>query len=242
VKEPADGYTLMLAGSNLWISPLLHAKESYNVLTDLAPVTMAASTPNVLVVHPSVPARSVQELISLAKARPGELNYAAIGIGGATHLAAELFKQMTNTNIVHVNYKGTAPALNDVIGGQVQLMFASSATVGSYVKSGKMRALGVTTTEPFALYPGVPTVASTVPGYEAKSIGGVFAPAKTPEPIVRQLNQEIVRILKSPDIQDKLFNAAVVVIGSSPEEFRDTIKSEISRMGKLIRDAKITDE
>ena len=242
-KAPADGYTLLLYGSGIWVLPLLRSRVPYDPVADFAPITLAVSTPNILVVHPSLQVRTVKELIGLAKARPKELNYSVGGIGGSTHLAAELFKAMAGVSIVQINYKGTGAALNDLIAGQVHLMFPNAAAAAPHVKSGRLRALAVTSAQASVLTPDLPTVAASgVPGYESLLMFGVLAPAKTPATLVRRLNEEILRVLKTPDVREKLFNVGVEIVGSSPDELAVAMKSEIARLGKVIRDAGIRDE
>jgi len=195
------------------------------------------------VIHPTLPAKSVKELIALAKARPGALNYAAGGSGSSGHLAAELFKSMAKVDIVRIPYKGQGPATNDLVAGQVQLTFATGGSVTGYLKSGRLRPLGVTTSEPSALFPGIPTIAASgVPGYEAAQISGLFAPAKTSPAIITRLNQEVVRFLNRPEIKEKMFATGVEVVASTPDAFAARVKGEIARMGKIIREQNIRDE
>lgn len=242
-RAPADGYTLLYYGSTLWILPLIRRSVPYDTAKDFTPVIQAVSTPAVLVVHPSVPATSVRELIALAKASPGKLNYASAALGTATHLSAELFKFMAGANIVRVPYKGTGTALNDLIGGQVELMFAVAASVAMHVRSGKLRGLAVTTARPSSAFPDLPTVAEAgVPGYEAVQVSGLFAPAKTPRPIIDKLNQEIRRVLTDAQARDRLSNSGVDVVAGSPEEFADRIRKDIAVYGKVIRRAGIQEE
>jgi tripartite-type tricarboxylate transporter receptor subunit TctC len=242
IKAPPDGYSLMLAGLSLWTYQLLY-KAPYDVLRDFVPITMATRAPNVLVVHPSVAANSVAELIALAKTQPGKLNYATATLGGSPHLAAEMFKSMAGVNIVHVAYRGTVPALNDLIAGQVQVMFAPASPVMPHVKSGKLRALGVTSAEPSALTPGLPTIAAAgLPGYESTQMYGMFAPAKTRAAVIERLNQEAVRVLNQAAVKEKLFNLGVEAVGSSAEQFGAAVRSDISKLGKLIKDAGIKAE
>lgn len=238
-KAPPDGYTLLLYASSLWIAPLLQ-QVPYDPVRDFSPIILAASSPYILVVHPAVPATSVKELIALAKAKMGELNYGSSGLGTANHLAAELFNAMAGVNIVHVPYKGAGPALNALIGGQLQLMFPSAGSVTSHIKSGRLRALGVTSAEPSALAPGLPTVAASgVPGYESLLIMGIFAPAGVPAALIKRLNQEIVKVLQKADVKEKLFNSGVEAVGGSPEQLAVSVKSEMARLGKVIKDAGI---
>jgi len=196
----------------------------------------------VLIVHPSLPVKSVKELIALAKTRPKDLNYASGGTGSSSHLAAELLNSMAKVDIVRINYKGTGPALNDVIAGQVQMMIATPGSVVPNIKSGRLRALGVTSPDPSRLFPGLPTVAAALPGYEITAKAGVLAPAGTPAAIVNRLNQEMVRVLNQQDVKDKLFSLGVEAGGNSSEEFGAMMKSEMARMGKVIKDAGITAE
>jgi tripartite-type tricarboxylate transporter receptor subunit TctC len=194
-------------------------------------------------VHPALPVNSIKELIALAKAKPGALNYASGGVGTTPHLAAELFKAMAGVNIVHIPYKGAGPAISDLIGGQVQLMFPNAAAVGPHLKSGKLRALAVTSSQPTALVPGLPTVAASgLPGFSSVLIVGMFVPAKTPATLINRLNQEIVRVLNNPEVKEKLFNTGSDVVGSSPEQFAAAIKSEVARLGKVIKDVGIKAE
>lgn len=212
----------------------------WDPVKDFSPIAWAATSPNVLVVHPSVPAKSTRELIALAKGKPGELNYAAGGPGSVPHLAAELFKAMAGINIIRISYKGTGPALNALSGGEVQLMLAPSGSVAPYIKAGRVRALAVGSTQPSALAPDLPTVAASgLPGYESVAMTGLLAPAKTPATIITRLNQEAVRVINSPDVKEKFLNASVEVVGGTPAQFAAAIKSEMSRMGKVIKDAGI---
>ena len=239
----ADGYTLLVAGASHWLLPFLRNKVPYDPVKDFAPITLAVSAPSILVVHPALPVKSVSELIALAKAKPGGLNYASGSTGGANHIGGEQFKAMAGVNIVHVPYKGVGPALNALIGGEVQLSFGGGAAVTPHVKSGRLRALAVTSATPSALFPGLPTVdASGLPGYISVSMFGVFAPAKTPTPAINRLNEEMVRVLKSPDVKERLFNAGLEVVGSSPAQLATALRVEMTTLGKVIKDAHIRDE
>jgi tripartite-type tricarboxylate transporter receptor subunit TctC len=198
VAAPPDGYTLLFHGSSLWMMPLLQ-KVPFDPVKDLAPITLASSTPSLVVVHPAVPAKTIKELIALAKAKPGGLNYGSGTSGSSSHLAAELFKYMARVNIVRVPYKGQGPAVLAVLGGEVQMSFATSSSVSGHIKSGKLRALAIGTAKPSALAPGLPTVAeSGLPGYESASNAGMFAPAKTSGRLIALLNREIVQALNRP--------------------------------------------
>jgi len=241
-KAAPDGYTLLVASGILWTGSLMQ-DTPYDPVRDFQPISLTSRQSNLLVVHPSLPVKSVKDLISLAKARPGELNYAAAGTGSSSHLAAELFKAMTGTSIVRIPYKASALALNDLFGGQVQLMFAVAAAVMPHVKSGRLKALSVSSLRPTAQAPGLPTIAdSGVPGYESVSMHGVFAPARTSMSVVSRLNQEIVRFLKIPDVTEKFLSAGLETVGSSPDELAATMKSEMNRLGKVIKDAGIRAE
>jgi len=239
-RAPADGYTLLVYASNAWLIPLLRKNVPYDVIRDFAPITWAARSPNTVVVHPSLPVKSVQDLIALARAKPGQLSYGSGGTGSSTQLAVELFKSMAKVDILRIPYKGNAPALNDLVGGQVQLMFATAGSVSPHIRSGRLRAIAVTSAEPSILAPGLPTVASAgLPGYESISIYGVFAPARTPQSIISQLNQAIVAVLKMPEVRERFFNAGVETVGSTPEQYAATIRADIARMSKVIKDAGI---
>ena len=239
-KSPPDGYTLLNYGPAMWLLPLLQDHVPYDPIRDFSPITLSVTSPNIVVVHPSLPVRSVKELIALAKARPRELNYGSASRGSAAHLGPELFKLMAGVEIVQVSYKGGGPALIDLLAGQVQLMFASASSVAPHMHSGRLRALAVTSVRPSRLFPGLPTVAAAgLPGYEAISMYGIFAPASTPAPLVTQLNQELVRVLSTPEAKEKFVNVGVEVVGSSPEELAAAIKSEMARMGPVIKKAGI---
>ena len=239
-RAPADGYTLLFYGSSVWLAPFLRNDVNYDPVKDFSPITIAIRAPNVLAVHPSVAAASVGELIALARARPGVLNYASVGSGSTAHLAAELFKAMAGVDIVHIPYKGGAPAVNDLISGQVQLMFGTAGSVAAHIKSGRVRGIAVTSPQPSELFPGLPTVAASgLPDYQSGTLQGLFAPARTPAAIIRRLNQEAVGVLKKTEVREKLFGGGVEVVASAPEEFAATIKSEMLRMGQIIRGAGI---
>jgi tripartite-type tricarboxylate transporter receptor subunit TctC len=239
-KAPPDGYTLLALGSVLWLTPLLQDHVGYDPIRDFAPVSLTARSVNLLVVHPSVPATSVKELIALARARPGQLNYATGGTGSSNHLAAELFNAMARVKIVRISYKGSGPAVNDMISGQVHVMFPTTAAALPHVKTGRLRALAVTSLQPSPLAPGLPTVAdSGLPGYESIVIYGLFAPAKTPAPVIDRLHAELVKFRQSGGAADKLLPAGVEVVGSAPAELAAAMKAEMTRIGKLIKDANL---
>ena len=238
-KAPPDGYTLLVYAGNVWTIPLLRKNVRYEV-KDFAPVTWAARSPSTLVVHPSLPVRTVRDMITLAKARPGQLSYGSGGAGASTHLAAELFKSMAKVDILWVPYKGNGPAMNDLIAGQVQIMFGTAGTVTPHVSSGRVRAIAVTSAEPSVLAPGLPTIAASgLPGYESISIYGVFVPAGTPEAIVRQLNVAIVSVLHTPEVRERFLNVGMEVVGSTPEQFAVAMKADEARLRKVITEAGI---
>lgn len=243
-KSPPDGYTLFLAGvATHAINPNLQKSVPYDPVKDFDPVCLMATAPTLLAVHPSLPARSVREFIKLAKARPGELNYASSGHGSSSQLATELFKSLTGTRIQHVPYKGIGAALSDLLSGQVQVMFNAAAALLPHTQGGRLRALGVGSLQRVGVLPAIPTLAeSGVRDYQAGSWYGFVVPAGTPRPIVNSLGRETATAIKSPDIASKLASDAVVVIGSTPEEFAAHIKGELARIGKVIREAGITME
>lgn len=242
-KAPPDGYTLLFYGDTFWLLPLMRSYVSYDPIRDFLPITSTVTTPLVLVVNPSVAANSVRELIALARAEPGKLNYSSAAAGTSNHLSAELFKFMAGVDIVRILFKGHASALNAVIGGEAHLMFAIVGPAMAQVKAGKLKGLAVTSAEPTRLAPGLPTLAASgLPGYESVSTFGVFAPAGTPATIIDRLNHEIVRILNRAEIKERFFRSGMETLGSSPEEFAATIKSEIAKWGKVIRDAGIRDQ
>lgn len=235
-KAPPDGYTLLVAGGSVWIFPLLR-KTAYDVARDFSPITMVERAPLLLAVHPSLPVKSVKDLIALAKARPGELNYSTTGIGSSFHLSAELFKSMAGVNFVHIAYSGSGTAVSALISGEVQLQIGSPTALSEHVKSGRLRALAISSAEPSALVPGVPTIAATgLPGFEVLGITGMWAPAKTPVAVINRLNQEVARVLNSPDVKQTFFNRGSESVGGSPEQLATAIQADAGRMGKVIKD------
>ena len=239
-RAPADGYTLLFYGSSVWLAPFLRNDVNYDPVKDFSPITIAIRAPNVLAVHPSVAAASVGELIALARARPGVLNYASVGSGSTAHLAAELFKAMAGVDIVHIPYKGGAPAVNDLISGQVQLMFGTMGSSVPHVKSGRLRALAITSAQPSALAPNLPTVAASgLPGFHSEGTHSIFAPAGTGRSIVNRLNAEFVRLLNRTEVKEQFLNAGIEAVGNSPEQLLATMKSEMTQIGKLIANASI---
>jgi len=237
-----DGYTLFLGSvGNLAQTPALKSDLPYNPVRDFAPASLVAVSSFMLAVHPGVPAKSVQDLIALAKASPGKLNYASAGTGSSLHMAGELFKYATGTDMLHVPYKGTGPAMADLVSGRVQLIFSTMPPVLPQVKTGKLRALGVTTIKRAAAAPDVPTIAeSGVKGFNVSNWQGVLAPAKTPAPIMRKLNQDIIKSLAVPGMTEALAKQGLEPAGGKPEEFGALIKSEIAKYTQVVKAAKIT--
>ena len=238
-KATPDGYTLLVHNNTVWIAPLLD-NVPYDHEKELWPITLTSRSPNILVVHPSLQVGSVQELIALAKSNPGKINYASGPVGASNHLAAELFKAMAGVDLVRIGYRGGGPALNDVLAGQVQVMFATAGSVTSHVQSGKLKALAVTSAAPSPLVPGLPTLAASgVPGYSSEAIYGFWAPANTPASIMARLNQEAVRVLNQPEVKERFFRSGVETVGSTPHEFAAVIKTEASRLAKVLKAAGI---
>ncbi len=240
-KSPADGYTLLLANvAVMTIIPNAQKKIPYDPLKDFAPVSLIASAPLLVVVHPSLPVNSIKQLVALAKAKPNDVNYASNGIGSSTHLATEMFAMMSGVKMVHVPYKGLSIAMTDLLSGQVPLMFSSAVAMLPHVKSGKLRAIAMTGAQRAPVIPDVPTVAEAgVKGYESGSWYGIAAPANTPRAVIERLNKEIVAAVKSAEIQERLTKEAVIPSGNSPEAFAAHIKTEFDRMARVIREAKI---
>jgi len=235
-----DGHTLLLHGSAIWLAPFVQEKVPYEPIRDFAPVTLAVSNANVIVVHPSVSARSVKELITLAKARPGQLNYGSGSIGSGAHLAAELFNSMAGVDIARIPFKGAGQAVTALLGGELQVMFPVLGSVLPHIKSRKLVALAATSAKPSALFPDLPTVAASgLQGYESGSLFGILLPGKTPKPIISRLNREIIRVLENPDVKAKFLSVGAEVVGSSPDHFGATISSEMMHLGKLIKQAGI---
>jgi len=238
-KSAPDGYTWLLGNNSiLATNHALYRRLPYDPLKDFAPVALVAVQPNILVVHPEVPAKSVSELIALLKANPGKLNYASSGAGAAAHLAGELFKAMAGVDMVHVPYKGAQPALTDVVAGQVQLMFATSASVIPYMKQGRLRALAVTTAERSPSVPEIPTVAEAgLPGFEATTWHGVVVPSAVPTQLVQKLNLDINAALKEKDLNERLAGLGAEILTGTPRDFADYIAREIPKWTKVVKDS-----
>lgn len=240
-RAPADGYTIVLGSPGpLTINPNLLAKMPYDTLRDFSPISLATISPFILVVHPSLPVKSVRDLVALAKAKPGQLNYGSAGNGSVGHFSAEQFKSLAGVDLVHVPYKGAGPAVADLMGGQLQLMFENLPTVLPHIRSGRLRALAVGTKTRSALVPEYPTIAEAgVPGYESSTTFGVLAPAKTPVIAINRLNQEIVKILSSPDIKERLSAQGLEAAGSTPQQYTTHLKQELAKYGRIVKSAGI---
>ena len=240
-KAPPDGYTILFGYiATHGINPGL-SKLPYDAVKDFAPIAQISEAPVVLVVNPSVPAKTVQELIALAKSKPGSISYASAGNGTAPHIAAELFKQMTGVDMLHVPYKGSGPALTDTLAGQTQVMFPSLVAASGHMKSGKLRGLAISGKARSPLFPSLPTVSEAgVKGFEITQWYGFFAPAKTPKEIVDRLNREIVAVMNDPDTKAKFAAQGADVVTGSPEAFGKLVQSEIAKWSQLIKTAKIT--
>ena len=240
-KAPADGYTLMVNGANFVTTPSLYAKATYDPVKDFDPVSLLAHAPNVLVVHPSLPAKSVKELIALARARPGQVNFAGSGSGSTPHLAAELFNTLANVKMVHVPYRGTGPAIIGIMSGEASVMFMPTTNAVPLVKAGRMRALAVTTRERVPAMPELPTVAeSGLKDYESSQWYGVLAPDGTPRPVLDTLNAQLAKIMQAPDMKRRLAGDGLVTVGSTREAFAAHIRTETAKWAKVIRQSGAT--
>src|SRR5262245_15600007 len=242
-KSPPDGYTMLIATSSLAINPALYPNVGYDPLKDFAPIGLLASGANVALVHPSVPANSIPELIDLAKKNPGKLNFASTRSGSSVHLAAELFAAMAGIKINHVPYRGSGPALNDLLGGHVTMMFATVPSSAGIVNSGKVRALAVSSAKRLAAFPQLPTIAEAgLPGYAAELHYGLVAPAGTPRPIIDKLNAALRAALEDQTLRDRLAREGAVPLPSTPEEYAADIAAEERMWGKIVRDAGVKGE
>jgi len=239
-KSPPDGYTIMLATITNAIGATLYTKLNYDLVRDFAPITQLATTPHILVVHPSVPVKTVKQYIAFAKSRPDQLTYSSSGAGSAAHLAGELFNSLTGVKTVHIPYKGGGPSMIALVGGEVSVCFATMPSAIGYVKADRLRGIAVTTDRRSPAMPDMPTIAETgVAGYEAGSWYGLSAPAGTPKDAVNRLHAETLKVLKLPDVRDRLSNAGFEIVTSNPEQFAAFTKSEIQKWGKLVRAAKL---
>ncbi|MBO9354663.1 tripartite tricarboxylate transporter substrate binding protein [Bordetella petrii] len=236
-SEP-DGYTLVMATFAHAVNPSLYKNLPYDTRHAFAPVALVAHSPNVLVVNPKTPFKSVQQLLDYARAHPGKLNYGSFGNGTSAHLAGELFKSLAKVDLVHVPYKGSAPALNDLIGGQIDLMFTTVASVASHIKSGTLRALAVTSAERSPAFPDLPTLAEAgVPGYQAESWYGLYAPASTPDAVIERLNASVAKAVQSPAFQQRVTDEGLMVNVGPPQQLAKYVDAEEKRWSQVVRDA-----
>lgn len=239
-KSAPDGYTMLMAnlGPNA-LNPVVYKKLPYDAIKDFQGVTLTTIVPQVVVVNPSLPVNSIAELVAYAKANSGKVSFGSAGQGASNHLSGELLNALGGIKMQHVPYKGDAPSIVDLIGGSIQVALPTTVAGLPHVRNGKLRAIAVTGTKRLDSMPDLPTVAETLPGYEAVSWGGVMVPAGTPPEIVKRLNVEINRILKMPDVAEKLQNLGAIIVGSTPEEFNKYVKDEIAKWGKVARDNNI---
>ena len=237
-RSAPDGYTLLMGanGTNA-INPSLYPKLAVNPATELVPIGIVASSPMILVIHPSVSAHSTKELIALAKAKPGAISFASSGNGSTAHLSSELFKSMTGIDIVHIPYKGAGPALTDLVGGQVQMMFTGISSTLPYVKAGRLKALGVSSEKRVPILPDVPAVNEEIAGYEVNTWYGMFAPVQLPKPLVGRLNQTLARIFATPDARQRLAALGAEPVTMSPEQFSLAVRKEIVKWAKVIKES-----
>jgi len=242
-RAAPDGYTLLMGISTLTINPSIHPKMPYDTLRDFAPVSLAVTLPNVLVTHPSLPVTTVKELIVFARSRPGQLNYGSAGVGSSLHLSMELFLSMTKLRMVHIPYKGSAPALVDMLAGQIVVMTGTMITVIPHIRGGRLRALGVTSATRSQVAPDVPSIAEAgVPGYESVQWYGVLAPAGTPREVITRIHDGVVRALQDAVIRKRFLDDGVEPVGSSPEEFAALIRADMAKWAKVVKDAGIKAE
>lgn len=239
VRATPDGYTLAFVSGAYTTGAALH-KLPYDPVNDITPVVMIGEASSIAVVHPSVPIKTVRELIAYAKTHPGQLNYGSGGTGGFSHLIVELFELMAGTRMTHIPYKGTGPALNDLLGGQLQVIFGSTPSTAPHVKSGKLRGIGVTSKVRSSALPDVPPIADTVPGYYAPLLYGIWGPKALPREIVMLWNREVAKVLQTGEMRNRLENAGIDAAGGPPEQFRDALRSDIERWQKVVKAAKIT--
>jgi len=239
-RLPPDGYTLVVLTEGLWRGPLLQ-KMPYDPVRDFVPITLVSRAPNLLVVHPSLPVKSVKDLIALAKARPGELNYGAGAVGAATYMASEMFKYMAGVNIVHIPFKSSGAAVTALVSGQLEVMFATTGGATPHVKSGRLRALAISSLQPSPLAPGLPTIAAAgdLPGYESAATACVFAIAGTPDAIVSRLGEEIRKVIARPEARERFLRTGVEPVGMTPDETAAYIKSDTAATAQMIREAGI---
>jgi tripartite-type tricarboxylate transporter receptor subunit TctC len=239
VRAAPDGHTLLMQTNNLVVNPTLYRKLNYDTLRDLIPISLVAANPHIIVVHPSVPAKDLKEFVALAKRRPGALNFATAGSGTVNHLSAELFQQMAGIRMTHIPYKGSGSVIPDLLGGQVELMFAALPVVQQHIRSGRLRAIALTTPKRFRTVPDVPTIGELgYAGYDFSSWFGLFAPVNTPGSTIERIHAEVARVAKIAEVRDRL--ADYEIHATSPQEFAEFVRREIPRMGKIVRDSGAT--
>jgi len=240
-RAAPDGYTMLLVGSSFGVNPSLYKKLPYDSERDLAPITLASTASQILVVNPSLGVNTVPDLIKLAQARPGELNFGSSGNGGGPHLAGELFNLMAKTRMTHVPYKGASGSILDLLSGRIQVVFATMPSVMPHIRAGKLRGVAVTSLERSQLFPDLPTISETgLKGFQSGTWQGIFVPKGTPEPVIRLLNREIVAIVKLPEVRKRFDSEGGVPVGNSPQEFAVWLKAEIAKWAKVVKAANIT--
>jgi tripartite-type tricarboxylate transporter receptor subunit TctC len=235
VRAAPDGYTLLMVPVTYAVTPSLYPKMTYDAAKDLAPVAQVAAAPFILVVHPTLPVKTVKDLIALARSKPAQLNFASASTGGMPHLAGELFNSMTGVKMIHIPYKGAAPATTDLLAGQVQLMFNNMLSAMPQVKNGRLRAIAVTSTKRSAAVPELPAIAETVPGYEASGWYAALGPAAMPRELIAKINNDMNRIMKMPDVMQRLAGDGVEAVGTTPEQFGAYLRAEIAKWGKVVQ-------
>ena len=241
VRAAPDGYTMLLVGSSFGVNPSLYKKLPYDSERDLAPITLASTASQILVVNPSLPVNTVQDLIKLAQAKPGELNFGSSGNGGGPHLAGELFNLMAKTRMTHVPYKGASGSILDLLSGRIQVVFATMPSVMPHTRAGKLRGVAVTSLERSQLFPDLPTISETgLKGFQSGTWQGIFVPRGTPEPVIRLLNREIVAIVKLPEVRKRFDSEGGVPVGNTSQEFAVWLKAEIAKWAKVVKAANIT--
>jgi tripartite-type tricarboxylate transporter receptor subunit TctC len=238
-KAPADGYTILMITTTFAINPGLYKKLPYDPMKDFSPVTQLNAQPNIIVVSPALPAKSVKDLVALAKAKPGELTFASPGAGSAPHLSAEMFQRAAGIQMIHVPYKGIPPAVTDILGGRVTMLFTTTISAAPHIKSGKLRAVAITSRKRLDAMHDVPTIGETLPGYEAEAFQGVIAPAGVPGPVIEKLSGEIGRIVRTAEMSERFALDGAVPVGSSPKEFTACLRAETQKWNKVIKDANI---
>ena len=238
-KAAPDGYTMLMITTTFAINPSLYAKLPYNPLKDFTPVTQLNSQPNIVVVNASLPVSSVKELIAMAKGKPGELTFATPGAGSAPHLSAELFQRTAGIQMIHVPYKGIPPAITDLIGGRISMLFTTTISAVPHIKAGKVKGLAITSAKRLDSMPEVPTIGETLKGYSAEAFQGMVAPAGVPRPIVDKLAREVIAALQTPDLIKAFAASGAVAVGSTPAEFATFLNSEMAKWGKVIKEANI---